>query len=89
MPAGREARGPRIELEKTRCYNLQYRLTEKTRLVRCLFYLLETELSWTEQVVRTLEYGPLNQPITALLVPERYDKYIMYRDNYLTNEAKE
>lgn len=41
------------------------------------------------QVVRTLEYGPLNQPITALLVPERYSKYILYRDNCLTNEAKE
>ena len=34
------------------------------------------ESTWRIQAVRTLEYGPLNQPITAHVVHERYNKKI-------------
>ena len=53
---------------------------------------MEEENQWVElestpgsQVVHTLEYGPLNQPIKGQIVPERYNKlcydinkYILY-----------
>ena len=47
------------------------------RLVRCLLYLLEIKLNYTpqSQAVRTLKYIPLNQLITAHLIPERYDEF--------------
>ena len=43
---------------------------EKTRLVRCFFFIsvgnwIELESTPQSQAVRTLEYGLLNQPITA------------------------
>ena len=34
------------------------------------------ESTWRTQAVCTLEYGPLNQPITAHVVHERYNKKI-------------
>ena len=39
---GCEARRPCVEVEKTRCHELTVK-TEKTRVVRCLSYLLKIE----------------------------------------------
>jgi len=50
--------------------------TEEKRLVRwiSLGNWIELESTPRSQAVRTLVYGPLNQPITAHLVPERHNK---------------
>ena len=37
------------------------------------------ESTTRSQAVRTLEQGPLNQPITAHFVPERFNKQIYQR----------
>ena len=58
--------------------------TEKTRLVRYLSYLYclsdgfgkNTSLNFTG---RTAEYGPLNWPIAALAVSEKYDKSVLLK----------
>ena len=37
---------------------------------------IEMESTPRSQAIRTLEYGLLNQPITAHVLPKRYNKYI-------------
>ena len=46
-----------------------------TMSVTCSLFLLEIELSWKAQEVCTLEYGMLNQQITAHAVSDRHNKY--------------
>ena len=39
---------------------------------------IEMESTQQSQAVCALEYGPLNQPITAHVEPERYHKKVVY-----------
>ena len=47
-------------------------------------HCIEQDSTPENQAVHTLDYRPLNQPITAHMVPERYKLFLKlaYKDNF-------
>ena len=55
-------------------YSMDRENEVRKMFITSLGNLIELESTPHSQADRTLEYGLLNQPITAHLVPERYNK---------------
>jgi len=78
-----KAWGPWIEVEK-QCgatYRTDWENEASSMFITFLGNWIEPESTPQSQAVCTLHYGPLNQPVTVQVLPERYDNTSYYMAN--------